>query len=218
MNNQSLLRRPFLYRYYNAAIIIIILNVAVFLLTNVLPGTSSIRISRYLSMNPVLVVKYHYWWQILTYMFVHADFSHILFNMLGLLFFGIQVERKIGSNEFLLFYLISGIGAGLFSLLVYWLSGSYLVFLMGASGAVFGVLLAFATLFPRAMIYIFGILPVRAPILVLGYTAIELFSQFFSVRSNVAHLTHLAGFGIAYLYLWIRLGLNPVRVFLEDRR
>jgi membrane associated rhomboid family serine protease len=169
-------------------------------------------------MNPVLVVKYHYWWQILTYMFVHADFSHILFNMLGLLFFGIQVERKIGSNEFLLFYLISGIGAGLFSLLVYWLSGSYLVFLMGASGAVFGVLLAFATLFPRAMIYIFGILPVRAPILVLGYTAIELFSQFFSVRSNVAHLTHLAGFGIAYLYLWIRLGLNPVRVFLEDRR
>jgi membrane associated rhomboid family serine protease len=156
-------------------------------------------------------------WQLLTYMFVHANFSHIFFNMLGLFFFGLQLERRIGSTEFLIFYLVSGIGAGLISLLIFWLTGAPTV-LLGASGAVFAVLLGFATYFPTAMIYVFGIIPIRAPILVLIYTAIELFSQFFGARSGVAHLTHLAGFAVAYLYLVARLGINPVREFMNSRR
>jgi membrane associated rhomboid family serine protease len=92
------------------------------------------------------------------------------------------------------------------------------VFLLGASGAVFSVLLAFATFFPSAMIYIFGIIPIRAPILVLGYTAIELFAQISGGGGNIAHLTHLAGFLFAFLYFVLRLGVNPVRVMLEDMR
>jgi membrane associated rhomboid family serine protease len=92
------------------------------------------------------------------------------------------------------------------------------VFLVGASGAVFGVLLAFATLYPEAMIYIFGIIPVRAPILVLGYTVISLFFGVSGGGGNVAHFTHLAGFAFAYLYFLVRLGINPIAVFIDHYR
>ncbi|HUX11759.1 MAG TPA: rhomboid family intramembrane serine protease [Spirochaetia bacterium] len=211
----SLLRRPFEYRQYNISIILIAANVLVFLLNYMAPET---RIEMSL-VSPAVPVEYAHtaFWQLLTYMFVHAGFSHIFFNMLGLFFFGIQVERRVGSSEFLLFYLVTGVGAGLVSLLIFWLTGTPTI-LLGASGAVFGVLLAFATFFPTAMIYVFGIIPVRAPLLVLVYTGIELFSQLTGARSGVAHLTHLAGFAVAYLYLIVRFGLNPIRVFLGSRR
>ena len=209
----SIIRRPFTYRYYNVSFILIGINLLVYLLNQLMPETRLL-----LAMNPVLVTQRGMVWQVFTYMFVHAGLTHILFNMLGLFFFGYQVEQRMGSNEFLLFYLLSGFGAGLFSLIVYLLSGSYMVILLGASGAVFAVLLAFASFFPRANIYVFGILPIRAPILVLLYTVIELFSQFANVSSGVAHLTHLAGFGMAYLYLVVRLRMNPIKIFIEDRR
>jgi membrane associated rhomboid family serine protease len=215
MSKSSGLQRPFEYREYNVTIILIAANALVFLLNNVAPQT---RLEMSLVSPAVLGYNVHtQFWQLLTYMFVHANFSHIFFNMLGLFFFGLQLERRIGSTEFLIFYLVSGIGAGLISLLIFWLTGAPTV-LLGASGAVFAVLLGFATYFPTAMIYVFGIIPIRAPILVLIYTAIELFSQFFGARSGVAHLTHLAGFAVAYLYLVARLGINPVREFMNSRR
>jgi membrane associated rhomboid family serine protease len=209
----SIIRRPFQYSYYNAAFGIIIANVLFFLINSLSPGT---RV--FMAMNPLYVTQKGYIWQVVTYMFSHASISHILFNMLGLFFFGIQVERRMGSTEFLLFYFISGIGAGIFSLIIYLLSGSYMVWLLGASGAVFAVLLAFATFFPEARIFIFGIFPVKAPYLVMGYAAIELFSQMANVSSAVAHLTHLAGFGFALLYFIVRLGINPIRVFFGKGR
>lgn len=213
MSNEPVIRRPFQYRQYNAAFILIGVNIAVFLLTRTAP-----RVVNYLAMNPVLVVRGGYVWQVFSYMFVHAGFSHILFNMLALFFFGTQLERTMGSTEFLVYYLVSGLVAGLFSLLVYWMSGSYQVFLLGASGAVFAVLLAFASYYPDARIFIFGIIPVKAYILVIAYTGIELFSQITARGSNVAHLTHLAGFGAGFFYLVARLQINPIQVFLSRRR
>lgn len=162
----------------------------------------------YLSMIPGLIIQDHFYWQFVTYMFAHANFTHILFNMLGLFFFGTQVERRMGSKEFLLFYLLTGILAGIFSFFFYYMTGDYGVFLLGASGAVYAVLLAFATYYPQARIFLFGILPIQAPVLVVLYTAIEIFSQITSVRSGVAHLTHLAGFAFAYIYLLVRLRIN----------
>lgn len=209
------LRRPFAYRQYNVVIILIAINIGVYLLTNIVG-----RSLTYLSMNPVLVIRGHYWWQILTYMFVHSplpNLSHILLNMLALVFFGVQVERAMGSTEFLVFYLVTGVLAGLFSLVVFWVTGSYMTLLMGASGAVYGVLLAFATYYPDARIYVFGILPVRAPILVLGYAAIAFFSQIMGRTNGVAHVTHLAGLVFGYLYLLVRLGLNPMERFFPRR-
>jgi membrane associated rhomboid family serine protease len=188
-------------------------NVLVYIITRMSPSAV-----QYLAMNPVLVLQEGWWWQPFSYMFAHAGLTHILFNMLGLLFFGTQIERRMGSNEFLLFYFVTGILAGLFSLGFYWITGSMRVFLLGASGAVFAVLLAFATLFPNAMIYIFGIIPMRAPILVLGYTALELFAQITGGGGGIAHLTHLAGFIFAFLYFVLRFGVNPIRVMLEDMR
>ena len=167
----------------------------------------------YTAMIPGLVLQRFYIWQFVTYMFTHGGFSHILFNMLGLFFFGMQVERRIGSYEFLLFYLLTGVLAGILSFTIYYFTGSYSVILLGASGAIFAVLFAFAVYFPNAKIYIMGIFPVKAPMLVIGYTVLELFSQVTSARTGVAHLTHLAGFGFAYLYFIIRLGINPIESF-----
>jgi len=207
------LKRHFTYRYYNVTLVLIVLNILVFLINTLNPQS---RI--YLSLVPQLVVQGGAYWEFITYMFVHASITHILFNMLGLFFFGFQVERRMGSSEFLLFYMLSGIGAGLISFAIYLLTGTYSVILLGASGAIFAVLLAYATFFPDSLIYVMGILPIRAPLLVLIYTGIELFSQIFSVNAGVAHLTHLAGFVVAYLYLVVRIGVNPFKVFFGGQR
>jgi membrane associated rhomboid family serine protease len=164
----------------------------------------------YLAMIPGLVLQ-GWVWTFVTYMFVHGGVSHILFNMLALFIFGVPVEREMGSKEFLLFYFVTGTLAGVFSFGVYYLSGSSNVILVGASGAIFAVELAYAVFFPHSIIYIWGLIPVRAPILVLGFTALALFSSIFGLNRGVAHLTHLAGFGFAWLYLLIRFGINPWR-------
>jgi membrane associated rhomboid family serine protease len=165
-------------------------------------------ITSYIALNPVAVLN-GWVWQVVTYMFAHGGISHLLFNMLGLFIFGTQVERHIGSKEFLLYYMLTGILAGMFSFFVYYLTGAYWVFLLGASGALFAVQLAYATFFPDAVVFIWGILPLRAPIMVLGFTLIELVSSFTGFRSSVAHLTHLAGFAFGWFYFLIRFGSNP---------
>lgn len=205
---RSLLRTPFRYSYKNYTFALIMANLVVFILNMLNPQSRY-----YTALIPGLIMQRAYIWQFFTYMFTHAGISHILFNMLGLFFFGTQVEKRMGSSEFLLFYLGTGLLAGVFSFVVYILTGMYGVVLLGASGAVFAVLLAFAVYYPHANIYVMGIFPVRAPVLVIAYTAIELFNQVFSMRSGVAHLTHLAGFAFAYFYFVIRLGINPIDSF-----
>ncbi|HOX48273.1 MAG TPA: rhomboid family intramembrane serine protease [Spirochaetia bacterium] len=211
MDRSSLVRRPFPYSNRNLCLYLIGANILVTAF-----GYLSPAVPYLLAMNPMSVLSGRIW-QPFTYMFVHADLSHLLVNMLGLLFFGTQVERELGSSEFLLYYLLTGFLAGLFSLAAYLLAGAYSVFLLGASGAVFAVLLAYAALFPNSDIYVWGILPVRAPVLVVGYTLIEVVSQLFSFRSSVAHLTHLAGFGFGWLYFLVRFGVNPGRRFFPRR-
>ena len=212
----NILRRPFRYRDDNVVFVLIGLNILVYLAELFLRGLPVIG---YLSLIPLAVVRGGRIWQFVTYMFVHdpGAISHLLFNMFALFIFGHQVERRMGSREFLLYYLLTGILAGLFSFLVYWFTGFYLTALMGASGAIFAVQLAFATLFPGSVIYIWGILPLRAPVMVLGFTAIELFSSIFRSGSGVAHLTHLAGFGFGWLYFLARFGVNPWRRLIRRR-
>jgi membrane associated rhomboid family serine protease len=171
------------------------------------------RIDTYLALN-VITMRYGHWvWELVTYMFVHGSWSHIIFNMLALFIFGTVVERQMGSKEFLLFYFSTGILAGLFSLVLYWLTGLYHVFLIGASGAIFAVQLAYAVINPNSRVLIWGIIPMRAPVMVVGFTLIELASQVFGFNSGVAHLTHLAGFGFGWLYFLARFGVNPIKVW-----
>lgn len=163
-----------------------------------------------LAMMPLAVL--HGWvWSFVTYMFMHGSVTHILFNMLALFIFGTHVERQMGSREFLLFYFVTGILAGILSFAVYVATKNYFVILVGASGALFAVQLAYAVFFPDSTIYIWGILPVRAPVMVLGFTALEIFFTITGGGGNVAHLTHLAGFAFGWLYFVIRFGISPLR-------
>ncbi len=210
MNELPFHRRPLAYRYYNATLTLIIVNVGLFLINIVFPRTTA-----YLALTPYLVVREKAVWQVLTYMFVHGGTWHILFNMLALFIFGTPLERRLGSSEFLLYYFITGVGAGLATLVVNWYTGLAVIPVVGASGAIYGLLLAYATLYPDARLFIFGILPLRAPIAVLLFAGLALFSQLTGTRNGVAHLTHLAGLVFGYLYFLIRMGINPFKVFFR---
>jgi membrane associated rhomboid family serine protease len=202
------MRRPSRYRFFNVTAILIAINVLVYIAQRRL---SYGLVTSYLALNTVNVLHGGIW-QFITYMFAHdRNMNHLLFNMLALFLFGYQVEREIGSFEFLLYYFVCGILAGVLSFLFYLFTGSNDVFLLGASGAIFGVQLAFAVLRPNAIVYIWGILPLRAAVMVLGATAIELVSTLTGNNSNVAHLTHLFGFGVGWLYFLIRFRVNPAR-------
>lgn len=193
------------YSYTNVTLKLVIINVLVFFLTEFIYPRSVY----YLAMIPSFVL-HGYVWQLFTYMFVHGGFSHVLFNMLGLYIFGSMVERRIGSREFLLFYLLTGTLSGIFSFVAYLLAGVNVV-LVGASGALYAVMLMFAVLYPYAVVYVFGLIPMRAPLLVAVYFVIELVSQLTGLNGGVAHLTHLGGLLFAYLYCLVRMRIDPVK-------
>ncbi|OHD69313.1 MAG: hypothetical protein A2177_02575 [Spirochaetes bacterium RBG_13_68_11] len=212
MSDSSFLRRPLRYSFFNATLFLIAANVLVFLMTYAAPGLRA-----YLWLRPAAVLQANAWWQLVTYMFSHANFMHLFFNMLALYLFGVQLERRMGSGEFLLYYMVAGIGAGLATLLINTATGQGMTAVVGASGAIFAVLLAFASFFPDARIFIFGILPMRAPTAVLVFAGIEVFSMFTNISAGVAHLTHLAGILFGYGLLVLRFRINPIRVFFPRR-
>ena len=139
-------------------------------------------------------------WSMVTYMFLHdqRDIWHILFNMLGLFFFGVRVEERIGTRRFTWLYFISGIAGAILSFLF-----SFNSPVIGASGGVFGVTLAFAYFWPDAPIHFWGIIPIPARLMVIGYGLFTLFA----IRQGggrTAHFAHLGGYVGAYLYLkWL---------------
>ncbi|WP_420126274.1 rhomboid family intramembrane serine protease [Longimicrobium sp.] len=138
-------------------------------------------------------------WSVVTYMFLHGDLMHLLFNMLSLFFFGPRVEDRIGSRPFAILYFLSGITGALLSVLFSPHSA-----IVGASGGVFGVMLAFAWFWPDERIFIWGVLPVPARVLVAVTTLFALWSGFGGVGGGVAHFAHLGGYLGAFLYLrWL---------------
>ncbi len=134
-------------------------------------------------------------WTPLTYMFLHGDFWHVFMNMLVLFFFGPPLESKWGSNEFIRYYLVCGLGGVALSFLFV----SYSI--IGASAAVYGVMLAFAMAWPNAPIYIWGIFPIPAKWLVAFFVLITFASAFGGAGGGVAHFAHLGGFAAGFLYL-----------------
>ena len=212
---QNILHKKFSYSFNYATLIIVAVNVAAFILT----GSGRNANFQYLfGLQPVLFTRAHYYWQLLTYMFMHGSWSHLLGNMIGLLFFGVYIEKQLGSKEFLLFYLLCGILCGAASLAIYLAAGFYGVLLVGASGAVYAVLLLFAVIFPRATVFIMGIVPAPAPLLVAIYAGIAVFEQVFGMNQGVAHMTHLSGFAAAWIYCLVRYGVNPIKVWKNALR
>jgi len=172
---------------------LLVANVVVFFLTASQPSLGNL-----LALWPGLILYRP--WGILTYMFVHANFWHLFFNMIGLFFFGPRLELQLGGRSFLRLYLLSGLGGAAFSFLF-----APHAAVVGASGAVFGVLLGFAYFWPKAPIYIWGVLPVEARWLVTILAAVSLYSGISGGGSGIAHFAHLGGFAAGFAYLrWQR--------------
>ncbi len=136
-------------------------------------------------------------WTIITYMFVHAGFFHVFLNMLMLFFFGPRLEDRWGGREFIKYYAICGVGGALFTLVF---GGGTIV---GASGAVFGVMLAYALNWPDTLVWIWAIFPIKVKYLVLILGAISFFSAFGpgSASDGIAHFAHLGGLVVGFVYL-----------------
>jgi len=182
---------------------LLIANVAVFFLQLVLPVTTA-----FLAFIPSQALVRP--WTFVTYMFAHDPNSvtHILFNMLVLYFFGPRVEERLGSSHFIRLYLFSGIVGAILSIV--FAPNGYIV---GASGAIFGVQLAFAKYWPRERIYIWGILPIEAWLLVLITTVFSLWSGFGGRGGGVAHFAHLGGYLGAWIYLLWMERRSPTRAW-----
>jgi membrane associated rhomboid family serine protease len=178
---------------------LIAVNVALFVITALQP-----QLRDYLGLVPTLVVHQFWVWQLATYMFLHAGLFHILFNMLALWMFGAELERIWGTRYFLKFYLLTGVGAGaltvLFSLLPFGFAQQVQhSVIVGASGAIFGLLLAYAMYFPeRPILLIVFWVPAKWCVAILG--AIALFSSL-SDSGGTANATHLGGLIVGYLLL-----------------
>lgn len=210
MNPLKLLRKPFRYTYINAVTYIILINVIVFFADIYLLKSGILNLKGIFALNPFFTVKGKMYWQVFTYMFMHGSMKHLFFNMLGLFFFGPPLERKMGSKEFILFYLLCGSLCGVINCLVYYFLGIY-GGLVGASGAIYAVLLCYSVLYPHTEIYLWFIIPIPAPILIMGFFFIELFSVFSD--DNIGHFAHLLGIIIAWIYIQMRFGINPLKVW-----
>jgi membrane associated rhomboid family serine protease len=139
-------------------------------------------------------------WQLVTYQFLHGGFSHILFNMFALWMFGVEIENSWGSKKFLTFYLISGTGAGLLHMFLSPVLTGVGAPTIGASGSVYGIMIAFAMMFPERLVYIYFLIPVKAKYLITFLIVME-FMLVDSASSGVAHLAHLGGALVGFLFI-----------------
>jgi rhomboid family protein len=180
---------------------LLVLNVGVFLLEQYVPG-----VAEQLALVPAHLDTHP--WTIITYMFAHASFSHLLFNMLGLYFFGPRVEMVIGSKRFFALYMTSGFAGALL-----WLATSFSSperGMVGASAALFGVFYAFARFWPRERILVWFVLPIQARTFVIVMTVLSLYGGMGGrFEPNVAHFAHLGGFVGGWLFFrWTTRGLR----------
>ena len=201
-----MLRRPFPYRQYNATTWLIGITVGMYLVA--LASPAPLRAG---FLQPLMVAREGAVWQLVTYLFLHGGMLHLLFNMLMLFLFGSPVEREVGSSEFLTLYLTCGVLAGVFSTILAVASAAP-VAILGASGAVYGVMLAYAVLNPYQVVT-FWFIPMRATTMVLILGGLALVFQVTGQRTHIAHLTHLGGLLAGFLYLRARLGIDPLEAF-----
>jgi membrane associated rhomboid family serine protease len=201
--------------------ILIIVNVVVFLVSLVVP-----TLVLQLGLSPRSVFGQLTVYQLVTYMFLHGDVGHILFNMLALWMFGSELESLWGTRRFVRFYFITGVGAAICSTLV---APNSTIPIIGASGAVYGILAAYGILFPDRILLLYFVIPIKAKYFVLILGALAFWSSLSATGGGVAHIAHLGGMLFGWLYLraqgstgfrgfrGFRLR-NPLRGWRERRR
>ena len=190
---------------------LIIANVVIFFVDYMMAG----RLGMYMAFVPGRILLAP--WTLITYMFAHGNFWHIFLNMLVLFFFGPPLEQRWGSSEFLKYYFLCGLGGAALSFIFAPMSP-----IIGASAAVYGIMLAFAMFWPDSPIYIWGILPVKAKYLVMFMAAVSIMSMFGnSGGDNIAHAAHLGGFAAGFIYLRLGApggGLGGLRKMMNRRK
>ena len=147
---------------------------------------------------PQLTLSVFQIWQPLTYLFLHSGFFHILINMLVLWMFGRELEYRWGKNKFLLYYFVIGIGSGLVTILFNPFS---LIPIVGASGAIYGILTAYTLLYPDRRVFIYGIFPIQIKYMMIFLGLTSFFASIIQIDSTISHLTHLSGMLIGFIYL-----------------
>lgn len=180
---------------------LIVANVAVFLLELAVPS-----VGMRLAFVPAFLLDQP--WTIVTYLFVHGGFMHILFNMLALFWFGPRVEERLGGASFLTLYFVSGIAGGLLSFAI---PATRMIPIIGASGAIMGVMVAYVRFWPRARFYFWGVVPVEAWLLILIYVVLDVAGALGIGGAGIAHFAHLGGAAAGYLYLTAQGWLSPAR-------
>ena len=182
-------------KYFTDAIkILIIINVGLFLLRFV--AKSQIDLAGIFGLSPKTV-----WpmiWQPITYMFIHGDLFHVLINMFVLWMFGSEMESIWGRTQFLRYYFLTGVGSGLVWLLFN--AGQSYSVLIGASGAIYGILIAYGMMFPNRTVYLYFMIPIKVKWFVVFLGAVAFLSSF-NNNTNISHLTHLSGMVIGFVYL-----------------
>lgn len=192
------------YRYYQQPLFsrqwgraikwLIIANVSVYLV-QVFAGRNLLHI---FGLVPYRVVKSLWLWQIFTHMFLHGGLFHLLINLFVLLMFGKPIEREWGTSSFLKYYFTCGVGASIFVLLT---SLNSRIPIVGASGAIYGILVAFAMLYPDSIIYLYFLFPIKAKHFAILIGAVAFLSGISGGKSNIAHFGHLGGLLVGYVYL-----------------
>ncbi|RMH72264.1 MAG: rhomboid family intramembrane serine protease [Gemmatimonadetes bacterium] len=200
-----------------------VLQILLALIGGVAPGSLSDQFIRTFGLVPESVYQHFTIWQFVSAMFLHSstNMMHLIFNMFALWMFGSPVERVWGSREFFRYYMITGIGANMVHFMFY---SSSPVAVIGASGAVLAVVLAFALTFPNAVILVGFLFPVKAKYFAIGVIVLDflglLMTEVGGQIDHVAHLIHLAGVGIGfgYLYFYKQQSPPPVNVFRKRKR
>jgi len=173
---------------------IIIANVVLYVLSWLVAGD----FNRLFGLVPAKVLSERWVWQPFTYMFLHGSLLHLLFNLLAIWMFGMPLEAQWGPREFLRFYLVCGVGAGLINVA---LAPGSSIPVIGASGAVYGLLVAFAMAFPDAVVYLYAFFPIKAKHMAILFGLMEFFASAANTSPGIARFAHLGGMLIGYVYL-----------------
>lgn len=199
----EVLRKPVRYSFFYVTFWLIGINVVLFIITYMNPF-----LYNFLALYSDGVFLRGYIWQPFTYMFLHANFTHLLLNMFGLFVFGYPLEKRLGSVEFLLLYLFTGTATGIFLLIIRMAS-------VGASGAIFGLLLGYATFYPDSTLLLGFFIPVKARIAVILFIVLSLILHFIDRTTRIGHLGHFAGILFSFIYFIVRLDINPIKVIFR---
>ena len=188
-------RRGFMSNVPKAVKHIILINVCMLVLTVL----NTPLMDRMFALNPITFIYKP--WQLVTYMFMHGGIGHLFFNMYTLYIFGSVLENIWGTKKFLTFYFVTGIGAALIHIAVQYLTGNFAL-TVGASGAIYGILMGYAMLYPDSVLtLLIPPISMKAKLFVLVFAGIELLFGVTGTQAGVAHFAHLGGLVFAFLLL-----------------